>query len=205
MPGDARSFRIASAHSRHRSWSVLQCGASSVGPSEQVGGKRYRLVCRQRTCAAPKRSPVVAYCGPLRPQDSVMKCLNLPLEQIKDLGPDAARASFRHSGSTARCAGCGGIGMDAGTSIWLKPALEDPALHREAERDTTGSLYRQHQIHTWNDRFMQGKRRLAATLGLIRTWGLKLPLTVRSYCDKRAARRLGIRWRAAQITGFYWV
>jgi N-acetylmuramoyl-L-alanine amidase len=61
---------------------------------------------------------------------------------------------------------------------------ENPALHREAERDTTGSLNRQPPIHTWINRRMQGKRRRAATLDLIRFLGFKLSLTMRFYCDK---------------------
>src|ERR1700684_4678260 len=40
-----------------------------------------------------------------------MPCLLKPsLEQAGNLGPDAARAGNRRSGSAARCAGCGGIG-----------------------------------------------------------------------------------------------
>src|ERR1700726_2304249 len=39
-----------------------------------------------------------------------MSCLKPSLEQDGNLGPDAARARNRHSLSTARCAGCGGIG-----------------------------------------------------------------------------------------------
>src|SRR6476620_7182270 len=38
---DVRSFRLASARSFRGSWSATQSGASSVGPSEHVGGKRY--------------------------------------------------------------------------------------------------------------------------------------------------------------------
>src|SRR6202043_4178808 len=36
----------------------------------------------------------------------------------------------------------------------------------------------------------------------IRRWNIKLRLTLWFYCGKRAARRLGIRWRAAQNTVF---
>jgi hypothetical protein len=65
-----------------------------------------------------------------------------------------------------------------------------PALHREAERDTTGSFNRQPLIHTWIGRGVQGKRRSAATLHLIQRWSLKWQLTLWSYCGrKRAARR----------------
>ena len=48
-----------------------------------------------------------------------------------------------------------------------------PALHREAERDTTGNISRQPPVHTWISRPVQGKRRRAATLGLIRGRAVK--------------------------------
>jgi hypothetical protein len=53
-----------------------------------------------------------------------------------------------------------------------------PALHREAERDTTGSFSRQPLVHTSIGPLVQGKRRSAATLGLIRLQSLKLRLTL---------------------------
>ena len=34
---------------------------------------------------------------------------------------------------------------------------EGPALHREAERDTTGSISRQHLVHTWIGGSVQAK------------------------------------------------
>jgi hypothetical protein len=62
---------------------------------------------------------------------------------------------------------------------------EVPALHREAERDTTGSNSRQHLVHTWIGGFVQGKvreagrkRRRAATVPVILDKFLKLQLTV---------------------------
>src|SRR5580658_1829172 len=74
---------------------------------------------------------------------------------------------------------------DAGSSEISKV----PALHREAERDTTGSFNRQPPVHTLISRRVQGKRRSAATLRLNRLWGLKLGLTLWFYCRKRVARR----------------
>src|ERR1700738_2765091 len=68
---------------------------------------------------------------------------------------------------------------------------EVPALHREAERDTTGSFSRQPPVHTWIEACVQGKRRSAATLGLIRPKYVRLRLTLWFYCGKRAARRHG--------------
>ena len=95
---------------------------------------------------------------------------------------------------------CGAVGKTLESS-----ELKVPALHREAERDTTGSFSRQPPVHTWNGGRVQGTRRRAATLRLIRRGSLKLQLTLRFYCDnKRAARRQGIRWRATQIIVFYW-
>jgi hypothetical protein len=45
--------------------------------------------------------------------------------------------------------------------------LEVPALHREAERDTTGNFSRQHLVHTLIDCPVQVRRRGVATLRLI--------------------------------------
>ena len=66
-----------------------------------------------------------------------------------------------------------------------------PALHREAESDTTGSFSHQPPLHTWIGGVVQGKRRWAATLPLICRKCGKLQLTLWSYWGKRAARRHG--------------
>jgi len=92
-----------------------------------------------------------------------MPCLNSSLEQDGNLGPDAARAQNRHSMSAARCAGWGGIGK----TLESPQETKVPALHREAERDTTGSISRQPLVHTWIGRVVQGKRHAAATLPVI--------------------------------------
>src|SRR5712664_3550457 len=116
-----------------------------------------------------------------------MPCLKPSLEQDGNLGPDAARARNRRSLSAARCAGCGGVGKTLESS-----ELKVPALHREAERDTTGSFSRQPLVHTWNGRHVQGKRRSTATLRLILPKCVKRRLTLRFYCgNKRPARRHG--------------
>jgi len=69
MQDDAQSFRSASALFFRGSWSATQSGASSVGPSEHVGGKRRRLVCRWRPGAAPKKAPaghrISELCSPI--------------------------------------------------------------------------------------------------------------------------------------------
>src|ERR1700754_5037228 len=92
-----------------------------------------------------------------------MSCLNSSREQDGNLGPGAARAQNRHSMSAARCAGWGRDRKDAG----IPETSKVPALHREAERDTTGSISRQPLVHTWIGRPVQGKRHSAATLSLI--------------------------------------
>src|SRR4030088_1977975 len=109
-----------------------------------------------------------------------MPCRKPSLEQDGNLGPDAARARNRRSLSAARCAGCGAVGKTLESS-----ELKVPALHREAERDTTGSFSRQPPVHTWNGGRVQGTRRRAATLRLIRRGSLKLRLTLRFYCGNR--------------------
>ena len=114
-----------------------------------------------------------------------MPCLKPSLEQKSNLGPDAARARNRRSLSAARCAGRGGIGK----TLEPQDCSKVPALHREAERDTTGSFSRQPLLHTWIGRRVQVKRRPPATLGLIRRRTLKQWLTLWFYYGKRAARR----------------
>ena len=112
-----------------------------------------------------------------------MPRLRPSLERDGNLGPDAARAQNRRSMSAARCAGCGGIGKTLESSEISKV----PALHREAERDTTGSVSRQPLVHTWIGVSVQGmpeKRRSTATLSLYRHNCVKLRLTLRSYCDR---------------------
>jgi hypothetical protein len=49
---------------------------------------------------------------------------------------------------------------------WNLQNAKVPALHREAERDTTGNFSRQPPLHTWIGRRVQGKRRNAATVRL---------------------------------------
>jgi hypothetical protein len=92
------------------------------------------------------------------------------------------------------------LAVEGSERRWILRKSKFPALHREAERDTTGSFSRQPPVHTWNGaraqgkckgtaRGLQGKRRSAATLLLIRQNGVKVPLTLWFYCGKRAARR----------------
>ena len=50
-----------------------------------------------------------------------------------------------------------------------------PALHREAERDTTGSISRQPLVHTWIGRLVQGKRHARATLPVILRYSQEAP------------------------------
>src|ERR1041385_1956914 len=65
-----------------------------------------------------------------------MKRLKPPWKE-SDLGSDAARARNRPARSAARCAGRG----EYGKTLEPQSCCEGPALHREAERDTTGSFY----------------------------------------------------------------
>ena len=105
--------------------------------------------------------------------------------------------------SRAARAGCGRAGKTL-----KSPPLEVPALHREAERDTTVNFGRQHHVHTWIDRPLQGRRRPdvpAATLRPFRRIIFKARLTQRFYCGKRAARRHGFVGgprKSPCITGF---
>src|ERR1700748_1606260 len=57
-----------------------------------------------------------------------------------------------------------------------------PALHREAERDATGSNSRQHLVHTWIEQSVQGKRRGTATVIFNHGKHIKMSLTLWFYC-----------------------
>src|SRR3977135_2414499 len=96
--------------------------------------------------------------------------------------------------TAAPCQPRAALAVEGSERRWNPRFSKVPALHREAERDTTGSFSRQPPVHTWNGRVVQGKRRKrrsAATLGLIRQKCVKLRLTLWFYCGKRAARRHG--------------
>ena len=55
--------------------------------------------------------------------------------------------------SRAARAGSGEAGKTLKSPVW-----EVPALHREADRDTTGNFHRQHHLHTWIGHSVQGSR-----------------------------------------------
>jgi hypothetical protein len=91
---------------------------------------------------------------------------------LKTAAPCQPRAALAAEGSERR---------------WNPRRSKVPALHREAERDTTGSISRQPLVHTWIGVSVQGmpeKRRSTATLSLYRHNCVKLRLTLRSYYDR---------------------
>jgi hypothetical protein len=132
--GDARSFGFASAQSLRGSWSASQSGASSVGPSEHVGGKGAALSVAdgpaQRQGA--RRPSHTAALG----RDIGYEVPKAALEQESDLG-GGRRSGTKPSRRIGRALRWPWKDRkDAGTP---NDRLEEPALHREAERDTTGS------------------------------------------------------------------
>ena len=50
------------------------------------------------------------------------------------------------------------LAVEGSGKTQVPSASKVPALHREAERDTTGSISRQHPVHTWIGGCVQGKR-----------------------------------------------
>jgi hypothetical protein len=78
------------------------------------------------------------------------------------------------------------LASEAAGKTLKSPRLEVPALHREAERDTTVNFGRQQHLHTWIGLPLQGTRRDMATLTSFRWVIFKAQLTLRSYCGKRA-------------------
>ena len=93
--------------------------------------------------------------------------------------------------TAAPCQPRAALALEGSEGRWNLQNSKVPALHREAERDTTGSFSRQPPVHTSIGRRVQEKRRNAATLRLIRRGRVKVGLTLRFYCGKRAARRHG--------------
>jgi hypothetical protein len=169
-----RSFRLASARWFPGSWSATQSGASSVGPSEHVGGKWIPPCLFAEGPARRRSARRPSHIGPfLRSGQSVLPRLKPSLDQdsawdrtplgLETAAPYQPRAALAVEGS----------GKTQETS-----ASKVPALHREAERDTTGSNGRQHPVHTWIGRRAQAKRRSAATLCLICPRHAKVRLTL---------------------------
>jgi hypothetical protein len=75
--------------------------------------------------------------------------------------------------TAAPCRPRAALAVEGSERRWNLLNSKVPALHREAERDTTGSFNRQPPVHTWIDRVVQGKRRRAATLSLIHRKSVK--------------------------------
>ncbi len=74
-----RSFRLAEVRSFRGSWSATQSGASSVGPSEHVGGKKLPpCLFAAGPNAAPKRPPAIAYRTFYGPDNRFCRVLNRP-------------------------------------------------------------------------------------------------------------------------------
>ena len=147
-----RSFHLASARSFRGSWSATQSGASSVGPSKHVGGKDTavsiaegpvrRLNARRPSHIGPVGVRIISFAvSQTVPGKGTWDRTPLGLETVTPCQPRAALA-VEGSGKTQ-----------------VPPASKVPALHREAERDTTGSISRQHLVHTWIGGCVQGKRK----------------------------------------------
>ena len=78
--------------------------------------------------------------------------------------------------TAAPCQPRAALAVEGSERRWNLDNPKVPALHREAERDTTGSISRQPPVHTWIGGRVQGKRRHAATLPIIRDECLKLAI-----------------------------
>ncbi len=78
---------------------------------------------------------------------------------------------------------------------WNRPKKAVPALHREAERDTTGSNSRQHPVHTW---IGHCGAREASRAGNSHPYSqnthqdaVKKPLTLQFYWARKGASEIG--------------
>ena len=65
--------------------------------------------------------------------------------------------------TAAPCQPRAALAVEGSERRWNFLNSKVPALHREAERDTTGSISRQHLVHTWIGGCVQGKHRGTVT------------------------------------------
>src|ERR1700738_3768767 len=127
-----------------------------------------------------------------------MPCLKaVPGKQDGNLGPTPLGLE-----TAAPCQPRAAQAVEGSERRWNLLKSKVPALHREAERDTTGRFSRQPPVHTWIGAGVQGKRRSTATLRVIRRNCVKLRLTLWFYCGKRAARRHGFVGEPRKSWGF---
>src|SRR5215212_4173654 len=87
--------------------------------------------------------------------------------------------------TAAPCQPRAALAVEGSERRWNPQNSKSPALHRQAESDTTGSFSRQHSVHTRIGVGVQAKRRRPATVPLIQKKRLKVQLTLSFYCGKR--------------------
>jgi hypothetical protein len=181
-----RRRAMRNCHGRRRAELSLRVGAD--GPKNWLGNTVWRIKRRPVWNMSGGAGPPVGCCWLSRRRSARLKsevdpsgsgygrtvAQNRPLRR-ECLGSDATwaknRPSLRPRGSRWLWEGRKNAGIVQKRSV--------PALHREAERDTTGSNSRQHPVHTWIGQSVQGKRRGPATLILIHELRTKMPLTSR--------------------------
>lgn len=136
--------------------SSAQSGASSVGPYETLGGVGPPLISRCWPGLAPSlmpwRSPEDHKAVPL--QKRVMgyaASQSRPWNLSGNPGPAPPELEPALT-PPPRAA----LAMKEDGKRWNSHTLRVPALHREAECDTTGNIGHQHSVHTWNATFVQG-------------------------------------------------
>jgi hypothetical protein len=134
-----------------------------------------------------KRSPAIAYWAP-RPGYLVMPHLK-PSPGNKMVTWD--RTPLGLETAAPWCQPRAALAVEGSERRWNLLNSKVPALHREAERDTTGSFSRQPLLHTWIGLRVQAKRRSAATVCLIHCISVKLQLTVRFYCGNEGCLEAG--------------
>ncbi len=117
--------------------------------------------------------------GTFRPGNRFCRVRNCPRTKVT-LGRTAARARTASPCQPRAALAVERSEKDAGIF-----KMKVPALHREAEHDTSGSIGRQHSVHTWIGVACKGSVAPPATLCFIHQGLFKLRLTVPLYCGMR--------------------
>ena len=89
--------------------------------------------------------------GTKGPGNGLRRCQNRPGNMSGNPRPSTAGACPRHT-SLPRTA----LVVEGSGKRWNSPILGVPALHREAECDTTENIGRQHSVHTRKEPMVQG-------------------------------------------------
>jgi len=152
---------------------ATQSGASSVGPSEHCLAAVGRLSVAEGLVARRSARLKIRKWTPPGSGYGHAAAQNRPL-RLECQGLDAARARNRPSFAAARLA----LALGGPEKRWNRPKRRFRRCTGRLNATQPGVNGRQHPVHTWIERSVQGKRRGAATVAFIHEKHIKMPLTL---------------------------